>query len=229
MPIKKPLKLDAQIKSLKQIDEDKIPTMLRAIEGFVQSRNTMTESEFAHFAPLFQRNREKPLDPKTHQNLERELGNRTSPFDPIRIVSDVGDEEGNHEIILVLPPRANALRPLNVASDVDTAAVVDTFTNKTGDINPLSLDAERATDALMQLTSKTIVDEDIRERNAKLYAIATQQINGEKKVPTSFLEEDESIDDFSELEIDPEADNDEEDIDLTGDDESMDEFPEEED
>lgn len=233
MPARKPARLDAKIKTLQQIDEDKLPIMLKTIEGFVQSRNTLTESEFAHFAPLFKRDPEHSLDEKTHCNLEIELSRRTSPFDPIRIVADKCDENGGHEVVLVLPPRANALRPLNT-QEVNTATIVDTFANKTREPNPLTLDAERATDAIMQLTSKTIVDKNIRERNTKILAEAEQQIR-QRKQEESHMEDDgidlfdsETIESFDELSVGPD-DDDDEDIEEFDESESLEDFSDEDD
>ncbi len=163
--------LKNRVRRFQQFDEDKVPEMLRTIEGFIKSRNTFTESEFAHFQPYYQKN----TPPEIRKELEKELGERTSPFEPIRIVADKGDADGNHEILLTLPARLAPTNPLNNRVQ-DSTKLVDTFSNKVENPNPLNTDAEVATDRLMTAVSKTIRDDNGRVKNARIAIEAEQAI-----------------------------------------------------
>ncbi len=192
--------LKNRVRRFQQFEDEKVPEMLRTIEGFVKSRNTFTESEFAHFQPYYQKNTPAEL----RKALEKELGERTSPFEPIRIVADHGDADGNHEILMTLPARLAPTNPINNRVGNSTQ-LVDTFSNKVENPNPLNTDAEAATDRLMSAVSKTIRDDNGRAKNAKLVLEAEQKIakaKGKKLVPKQesitdkAAASEDSIDDF---------------------------------
>ena len=174
---------------------------LRCLEPLKDLLNldTFTESEFAHFQPYYQ----KDTPTELRKALEKELGERTSPFEPIRIVSDIGDEDGNHEIILVLPAR---LAPTNALNNRvgNSTQLVDTFSNKVENPNPLNTDAEVATDKLMVAVSKTIRDDDGRAKNARIAIEAERAIakakgkaaDKEVNITAKAAASEDSIDDF---------------------------------
>lgn len=215
--------LEKRIKRFQQIDEEKIPEMLKTVEGFVKSRNTFTESEFSKFQPLYKRNIK--LESTQHQALEKELYSRVSPFEPIRIVSDTGDARGNHKVLMTLPPILNQHNTVNDAQGT-SEVVVNAFVNRTEDHNPLNTSAERATDNLMQLVSRTVADEDAKKRNAMLVAQAEHEIAEAKKNggdDVEFYDDEESIDSIDDFESDHDSDfeDDEDDLDFEDDDTSL--------
>lgn len=215
--------LEKRIKRFQQIDEEKIPEMLKTVEGFVKSRNTFTESEFSKFQPLYKRNIK--LESTQHQALEKELYSRVSPFEPIRIVSDTGDARGNHKVLMTLPPILNQHNTVNDAQGT-SEVVVNAFVNRTEDHNPLNTSAERATDNLMQLVSRTVADEDAKKRNAMLVAQAEHEIAEAKKSggdDVDFYDDEESIDSIDDFENDHDSDyeDDEDDLDFEDDDTSL--------
>lgn len=216
--------LEKRIKRFQYIDEEKIPKMLQTVEGFVKSRNTFTESEFSKFQPLYKRN--VRLEPAQHQTLEKELYSRVSPFEPIRIVSDTGDAQGNHKVLMTLPPILNQHNTVNDAAGT-SKTTVDAFVNRTEDHNPLSTSAERATDNLMQLVSKTVADEEAKKRNAMLVAQAEHDIAEAKKNndgDVDFYDDEESIDsidDFEDDRNDSDFEDDEDELDFEDDDTSL--------
>ena len=215
--------LEKRIKHFQRIDEEKIPEMLKTVEGFVKSRNTFTESEFSKFQPLYKRNIK--LESTQHQALEKELYSRVSPFEPIRIVSDTGDARGNHKVLMTLPPILNQHNTVNDAQGT-SEVVVNAFVNRTEDHNPLNTSAERATDNLMQLVSRTVADEDAKKRNAMLVAQAEHEIAEAKKNSgddVDFYDDEESIDSIDDFENDHDSDfeDDEDDLDFEDDDTSL--------
>ena len=215
--------LEKRIKRFQQIDEEKIPEMLKTVEGFVKSRNTFTESEFSKFQPLYKRNIK--LESTQHQALEKELYSRVSPFEPIRIVSDTGDARGNHKVLMTRPPILNQHNTVNDAQGT-SEVVVNAFVNRTEDHNPLNTSAERATDNLMQLVSRTVADEDAKKRNAMLVAQAEHEIAEAKKNggdDVDFYDDEESIDSIDDFENDHDSDyeDDEDDLDFEDDDTSL--------
>ena len=215
--------LEKRIKRFQQIDEEKIPEMLKTVEGFVKSRNTFTESEFSKFQPLYKRNIK--LESTQHQALEKELYSRVSPFEPIRIVSDTGDARGNHKVLMTLPPILNQHNTVNDAQGT-SEVVVNAFVNRTEDHNPLNTSAERATDNLMQLVSRTVANEDAKKRNAMLVAQAEHEIAEAKKNggdDVDFYDDEESIDSIDDFENDHDSDyeDDEDDLDFEDDDTSL--------
>lgn len=227
--------LEKRIQRFKVFEEEKIPSMLQTIEGFVRSRNTFTESEFAEFAPLFQR--PIPLTPEQHAALEKRLGERTSPFEPIRIVSDYKDENNNHRILLELPARLNNHHTIN-SEERNSTAIVDTFRNKTDDPNPLNLAAENATRNMMDLISNTISDDNSKDQNTAILQQAQEKIanakkNGKsKKVEeqASLLEiDEESIDDFDDFDSLREDEDEIDDLDFEETDESLDDLTDDDD
>lgn len=228
MPPRNNNNLEKRIQRFKHVEEEKIPAMLKTIEGFVKSRNTFTETEFAEFAPLFQR--PVPLTPDQHAALEKKLGERTSPFEPIRIVTDAKDADGNHGILLELPPRLNNHHTIN-SEEHNSRAVVDTFSNKTDDPNPLNLDAERATGNMLRLVSNTISDNNSKGRNSAILAEAEEKINrakkrGVKEEPEESLLEidEESIDDFDDFDSTRDDEDEIDDLDFEESTESLDDL-----
>jgi len=217
--------LEKRIKRFQQIDEEKIPDMLKTVEGFVKSRNTFTESEFSKFQPLYKRKGQR-LDAPQHQALEKELYSRVSPFEPIRIVSDTGDARGNHKVLMTLPPILNQHNTVNDAQGT-SEVVVNAFVNRTEDHNPLNTAAERATDNLMQLVSRTVADPEAKKRNAMLVAQAEHEIAEAKKKggdDVEFYDDEESIDSIDDFETerdDSEFEDDEGDLDFEDDDTSL--------
>lgn len=222
--------LEKRIKRFQQIDEEKIPEMLKTVEGFVKSRNTFTESEFSKFQPLYKR--PVTLDQSQHQALEKELYSRVSPFEPIRIVSDHGDSNGNHRVLMTLPSILNQHNTVNDAQGT-SEVVVNAFVNRTEDHNPLNTSAERATDNLMQLVSRTVADDDAKKNNAVINAIAEREI-AEAKQHTSvdFYDDEESIDsidDFDDDDFSSGYEDDEDDLDFDDDDTSLEDLVDDDD
>lgn len=222
--------LEKRIKRFQQIDEEKIPDMLKTVEGFVKSRNTFTESEFQKFQPLYKR--PMPLDSTQHQALEKELYSRVSPFEPIRIVSDDGDRNGNHKVLITLPPILNQHNTVNDAKGT-SEVVVNAFVNRTDDHNPLSTAAEQATDNLMQLVSKTVGDEDIKKQNAMINALAEKEIaDAKSQTNVDFYDDEESIDSIDDFDSDStfsEYEDDEDDLDFDDDDTSLEDLVDDDD
>lgn len=219
--------LGKRIQRFRTFDEEKIPEMLKTVEGFVRSRNTFTESEFAKFRPLFQR--PVPLTDQQHESLEKELYSSISPFEPIRIVSDEADAEGSHREVLTLPPRLNSHNLINDPNR-ESRMVVDTFSNKVDNPNPLNLSAEHATDAMMQLVSATISDKDANEKNLEITEQAEKAIEKAKgTTAVNFYDDEESIDSIDEIEFDSLRDDDDEDeLDFEEDDSSLEDFDDDE-
>lgn len=221
--------LEKRIKRFQQIDEEKIPEMLKTVEGFVKSRNTFTESEFQKFQPLYKR--PIPLDATQHQALEKELYSRVSPFEPIRIVSDTGDRNGNHKVLITLPPILNQHNTVNDANGA-SEVVVNAFVNRTDDHNPLSTAAEQATDNLMQLVSQTVGDEDVKKQNAMINAMAEKEISEAKNQSVNIYDDEESIDSIDDFDSDStfsDYEDDEDDLDFDDDDTSLEDLVDDDD
>lgn len=223
--------LEKRIKRFQQIDEEKIPDMLNTVEGFVKSRNTFTESEFSKFQPLYRR--PVTLDQAQHQALEKELYSRVSPFEPIRIVSDRGDKNGNHKVLMTLPSILNKHNTVNDAQGT-SEVVVNAFINRTEDHNPLSTSAERATDNLMQLVSRTVADDEAKKNNAIINAMAEKEIAEAKQHTNTvdFYDDEESIDsidDFDDDDHDSGYEDDEDDLDFDDDDTSLEDLVDDDD
>lgn len=219
--------LEKRIKRFQQIDEEKIPEMLQTVEGFVKSRNTFTESEFSRFQPLYKR--PVTLNSTEHKALEKELYSRVSPFEPIRIVADEGDAKGNHQVLMTLPPILNQHNTVNDAMGT-SEVVVNAFVNRTDDYNPLSTAAERATDNLMQLVSKTVGDENAKKQNAMLHAVAEHEIAEAKNhADVDFYDDEESIDSIDDFDSSEtlEFEDDEDELDFEDDDTSLEDFDDE--
>lgn len=220
--------LEKRIKRFQQIDEEKIPEMLKTVEGFVKSRNTFTESEFAKFQPLYKR--PVTLSPTEHQSLEKELYSRVSPFEPIRIVSDKSDVNGNHEVLITLPSILNQHNTVNDSTGT-SETVVTAFINRTDEPNPLNTAAERATDNLMQLVAKTVSDDDAAKKNAEIAIEAERQIAKAKQDNgVDFYDDEESIDSIDDFDSDrseSDYEEDEDDLDFEDDNTSLEDLVEE--
>lgn len=220
-------RFDSKIKRQQLIDDSKTHELLHTLEQHVQSRNTLTEEEWKQFEPLYQ----KDTPPNIRKELEKKMTERTSPFDPIRIVSDVGDKQGVHEVLFTLPPRLTPVNSINVAK-IKTTQVVDSFVNSTEKPNPLNLKAEISTNQLLQVMSKTIRNDNARERTAKQVIVAEHLIEAAKgKQPDAEANvvppEDESIDDFDFDSVPTEVGDDEiDDLDFDNDDTSLDDLEE---
>ena len=219
--------LEKRIKRFQQIDEEKIPEMLQTVEGFVKSRNTFTETEFSKFQPLYKR--PVTLDSTAHQALEKELYSRVSPFEPIRIVADHGDMNGNHKVLMTLPPILNQHNTVNDAMGT-SEVVVNAFINRTEDYNPLSTAAERATDNLMQLVSQTVGNDDAKKQNAMLVAMAEKEIaDAKSKESVDFYDDEESIDSIDDFDSPEDSgyEDDEDELEFDDDDTSLEDFDDE--
>lgn len=210
--------LEKRIKKSHQFDEDKIPEYFQTIEGMIKSRNTFTETEFSKFQPLFKR--PVTVTPDQHQALEKELYSRISPFEPIRIVADKSDADGNREILAVLPPRLNQHHTLN-SPERQSRQIVDTFTNRADDPNPLNTSAEEATAKMMTLIKTSISDDASKEENEKLLESAEKMIEKAKRESdVDFYDDEDTIDSIDEFDNDS-VEFDDDDLDFEDDDTSL--------
>lgn len=222
-------KFNSKIKKQQLVDDTRTHEMLHTLQQHVQSRNTFTASEFKTFEPLYQ----KDTPPEVRKELEKKMAEKTSPFNPIRVVADQGNKEGVHEVLFEFPPRLSPINPIN-SRKVKTTELVDTFVNSTKDQNPLNVRAEVSTDRLLQVMSQTVRNEEGRAIASKQAIVAEKLIQDAKlasHLPVEHLpaeEADPSIDDFdfdsvpSEREEDSELDED--DLDFENDETSLDDM-----
>lgn len=211
--------LEKRIQRSHQFDEEKIPEYFQTIEGMIKSRNTFTETEFSKFQPLFKR--PVTVSPSEHQQLEKELYSQISPFEPIRVVADSSDENGNHKILAVLPPRLNQHNTLN-APKKSSQQIIDTFSNRVNDPNPLNTSAEEATNKMMGLISETIIDENSIKTNAQILQSAENMIKEAKQHEhVDFYDDEDSIDSIDDFDDDSVDYGDEDEFDFDEDDTSL--------
>ena len=211
--------LEKRINRAHQFDEEKIPEYFQTIEGVIRSRNTFTETEFSKFQPLFKR--PVTVSSDQHQALEKELYSRISPFEPIRIVTDKSDEEGNRKILAVLPPRLNQHHTLN-SSQRNSRLIVDTFSNRADDHNPLNTSAEEATAKMMELVSTSVADDASKKENEKLLESAEGLIADAKRdTAVEFYDDEDTIDSIDDFDDDSVDYDDDDELDFDDDDTSL--------
>lgn len=93
---------------MRDIDLSKLESAL--LES-IKQKNTMTESEFMHFIPLFSEGANK----QSLKELGDEWATRVSLYDPVNIINSEG------KIVRTIPPTLNTIKGL---SDIDPKGVL---------------------------------------------------------------------------------------------------------
>lgn len=114
-------------------------------EQATAQRNTLKESEFVKFLPLFRANK---LSPERLHDLMEDYKERVSLFHPIQVISDSVDDHGKSTMIIQLPPMFGQVDAINTLPDSDS--LVNAFVNAISEDNPLSTRPERMTMAIQQ-------------------------------------------------------------------------------
>ena len=139
-------------------------------------RNTMTESEFNRFKPLYQKNADKILTGDVIATLSSELSERISLYEPLYIVSDTIDSKGNRRQLFTLPPIFTRCDTVNRLGRHGTDTMT-WFTNALGRDSAISTEPERATKAT-GITVKAAQDIDrLKEDAAKFKELADAILN----------------------------------------------------
>lgn len=119
--------------------------MEKMIDQTLHDRTTMLLSEFDHYRPLYQRN-SGHLSDRDYYRLSNEFQARVSIFHPLRIIADNPNPDGLHTILFTLPPIFTQIPQLE-SKFAEVPTVFSNILNRP--VNPLSSDAERATDLMI--------------------------------------------------------------------------------
>lgn len=122
--------------------------LLEQLDKNVQERNTLTQSEFMEYQPLFLISSLKEEDADDLKNLATRWQAEVSLFHPVTIVED----NDLSKVLFVLPPMFTTIDQLNRATD-RADEVISMFDNAMRSNHPLRTDVEKSLNLL-----KTCVD-----------------------------------------------------------------------
>ena len=147
---------------------DKITSKAHILKESIKARNTLTESEFREFLPLFKKDGRSKLGEARYEHLCKVYVNRVSLNHPVYIISDYLDEEGKKKVLLTLPPCFTSIPTFN---EIQAANITDVFFNsvvKEGN-NPLDVSMIRTSNQMSNLLAiSAIAKKDDQDEYTKI-------------------------------------------------------------
>jgi len=126
--------------------EETLKSMEKVLDQAIKVRNTISESEFIRFKPLFTKNE---LSQAQQLDLCKEYQSKVSLFHPVEIVNTLG------EVLLRLPAMFNEVNSINNSKAKDPVLALRAFTNAINRDAELTTDKEQATLTLINTIGLT--------------------------------------------------------------------------
>ena len=159
---------------------------LKIIEGAIDARNTLTESQFSKFKSLFRRDLLSNLSSDEITKLSDELSTSISIFHPIKIVKDYANDVGIHEIVLTLPPIYNTIPTVNVANEGKIADSINIASMRQSN-NPTDISIDRESNKLITIIKHNDPNGDIEQQKYNDIMERLEDPTGTSKKAPAFL------------------------------------------